>query len=86
MDQTLKQEADFRLSSILVPLLAIIAGVFMVVLDSTAMNVALSRLVVDFKTDLHTLQWVVTGYMLARLPLFRCQAGCLTGSEPRRSS
>lgn len=66
MDQTLKQEADFRLSSILVPLLAIIAGVFMVVLDSTAMNVALSRLVVDFKTDLHTLQWVVTGYMLAQ--------------------
>lgn len=66
MDQTLKQDADFRLSGILVPLLAIIAGVFMVVLDSTAMNVALSRLVVDFNTDLHTLQWVVTGYMLAQ--------------------
>ncbi|MEI2399824.1 DHA2 family efflux MFS transporter permease subunit [Paenibacillus phytohabitans] len=66
MDQTLKQDADFRLSGILVPLLAIIAGVFMVVLDSTAMNVALSRLVVDFNTDLHTLQWVITGYMLAQ--------------------
>lgn len=66
MEQTLKSDADFRLSSILVPLLAIIAGVFMVVLDSTAMNVALSTLVKDFNTDLHTLQWIVTGYMLAQ--------------------
>lgn len=58
--------AEFRLRSILVPLLAIIAGVFMVVLDSTAMNVALTRLVDDFHTDLPTLQWIVTGYMLAQ--------------------
>lgn len=66
MEGSLKSEADFRLSGILVPLLAIIAGVFMVVLDSTAMNVALSTLVHDFNTDLNTLQWVVTGYMLAQ--------------------
>ncbi|UQZ36417.1 MFS transporter [Paenibacillus sp. PK3_47] len=66
MEGSLKSEADFRLSSILVPLLAIIAGVFMVVLDSTAMNVALTTLVHDFNTDLNTLQWVVTGYMLAQ--------------------
>lgn len=66
MEQALKSDADFRLSSILVPLLAIIAGVFMVVLDSTAMNVALSTLVKDFHTDLNTLQWIVTGYMLAQ--------------------
>lgn len=66
MQQTVKEEAEFRLSGILVPLLAIIAGVFMVVLDSTAMNVALSRLVIDFKTDLTTLEWAVTGYMLAQ--------------------
>ncbi|WP_379138367.1 DHA2 family efflux MFS transporter permease subunit [Paenibacillus sp. sgz500958] len=66
MEHTVKSEADFKLTSILVPLLAIIAGVFMVVLDSTAMNVALSKLVDDFHTNLTTLQWVVTGYMLAQ--------------------
>ncbi|MEK5445608.1 DHA2 family efflux MFS transporter permease subunit [Paenibacillus sp. FSL R7-0331] len=66
MEGVMKEEADFRLSAILVPLLAIILGVFMVVLDSTAMNVALSTLVEDFHTDLTTLQWIVTGYMLAQ--------------------
>ncbi|WNR46243.1 MDR family MFS transporter [Paenibacillus roseipurpureus] len=58
-------EPEFKLTSILVPLIAIITGIFMVILDTTAMNVALSKLVVDFKTDLPTIQWAVTGYMLA---------------------
>ncbi|MEC0229416.1 MDR family MFS transporter [Paenibacillus alba] len=58
-------EPEFKISSILVPLIAIITGIFMVILDSTAMNVALSKLVVDFQTDLPTIQWTVTGYMLA---------------------
>ncbi|KQN97820.1 DHA2 family efflux MFS transporter permease subunit [Paenibacillus sp. Leaf72] len=58
-------EPEFRLASIIVPMIAIISGIFMVILDSTAMNVALSRLVIDFKTDLPTIQWTVTGYMLA---------------------
>ena len=66
MEQTLPSHANFKLTGILVPLLAIIAGVFMVVLDNTAMNVALSTLATDFGTDLKTLQWVVTGYMLAQ--------------------
>ncbi|GAA3402355.1 MDR family MFS transporter [Paenibacillus hodogayensis] len=56
---------DFKISSIIVPLIAIISGIFMVILDSTAMNVALSKLVIDFQTDLPTIQWAVTGYMLA---------------------
>ncbi|RKN75781.1 MDR family MFS transporter [Paenibacillus ginsengarvi] len=56
---------EFKMSSIIVPLIAIIFGIFMVILDSTAMNVALSKLVVDFQTDLPTIQWAVTGYMLA---------------------
>ncbi|MCC3373786.1 DHA2 family efflux MFS transporter permease subunit [Cohnella sp. REN36] len=56
---------EFRMSSILMPLIAIILGCFMVILDSTAMNVALSKLVVDFHTQLPTLEWTVTGYMLA---------------------
>ncbi|MGO4274034.1 MFS transporter, partial [Paenibacillus sp. TAF58] len=58
-------EPEFKISSILVPLIAIISGIFMVILDTTAMNVALSKLVIDFKTDLPTIQWTVTGYMLA---------------------
>ncbi|RTE03049.1 MDR family MFS transporter [Paenibacillus whitsoniae] len=58
-------EPEFKITSIIVPLIAIIVGIFMVILDSTAMNVALSKLVVDFKTDLPTIQWAVTGYMLA---------------------
>ncbi|MDR6882033.1 DHA2 family efflux MFS transporter permease subunit [Bacillus sp. 3255] len=58
-------QPEFKMTSILVPLIAIISGIFMVILDSTAMNVALSKLVVDFQTDLPTIQWTVTGYMLA---------------------
>jgi EmrB/QacA subfamily drug resistance transporter len=58
-------QPEFRMTSILVPLIAIIAGCFMVILDTTAMNVALSKLVVDFNTQLPTLEWTVTGYMLA---------------------
>ncbi len=50
----------------LVPLITIIIGIFMVVLDGTAVNVALQRLVVDFKTPLSTVQWTVTGYTLAQ--------------------
>lgn len=58
--------APFRISNILVPLIAIIAGVFMVVLDNTVMNVALPTLVQDFHSKLNILQWTVTGYMLAQ--------------------
>ena len=57
---------EFRISSIVVPLIAIIAGVFMVVLDNTVMNVALPKLVTDFHTQLPTLEWTVTGYTLAQ--------------------
>ncbi|MBW5448881.1 DHA2 family efflux MFS transporter permease subunit [Cohnella sp. CFH 77786] len=57
--------SDFRLSSILVPLIAMITGCFMVILDTTAMNVALSQLVKEFQVQLPTLEWTVTGYMLA---------------------
>jgi len=38
----------------------------MVVLDGTAVNVALPRLVRDFHSTLSTLQWTVTGYALAQ--------------------
>lgn len=57
---------EFRITRILVPLIAIIAGVFMVVLDNTVMNVALPKLVTDFHTQLPTLQWTITAYTLAQ--------------------
>jgi EmrB/QacA subfamily drug resistance transporter len=69
MEQTAaaaKPAQEFRLLSIMVPLISIIAGVFMVVLDGTAMNVALPKLTEDFHTTLPTLQWSITGYMLAQ--------------------
>jgi EmrB/QacA subfamily drug resistance transporter len=48
------------------PLLAIIVGIFMVILDSTAVNVAIPVLVKDFKSSLAVVQWTVTGYALAQ--------------------
>ena len=59
-------EAPFSMRAIMAPLVAIIVGVFMVVLDGTAVNVALPRLVVDLHSSLRTLQWTITGYALAQ--------------------
>jgi drug resistance transporter, EmrB/QacA subfamily len=50
---------------ILTALSAIIVGAFMVMLDSTAMNVLLPRLMEEFAVSYTTVQWVVTGYLLA---------------------
>jgi EmrB/QacA subfamily drug resistance transporter len=58
--------APFSVRSILAPLVALILGLFMVILDNTVVNVALPTLVTDFHSNLHTLQWVLTGYMLAQ--------------------
>ncbi|MBW7473776.1 DHA2 family efflux MFS transporter permease subunit [Paenibacillus oenotherae] len=66
IDQAARPAAEFRISSIIVPLIAIIAGVFMVILDSTAMNVALTHLSKDFNSTINTLQWTISGYLLAQ--------------------
>ncbi len=58
--------APFSMRAILMPLLTIIVGLFMVILDTTAVNVALPTLVKDFNSTLPSLQWVLTGYMLAQ--------------------
>ncbi|WP_145409620.1 DHA2 family efflux MFS transporter permease subunit [Paenibacillus xylanexedens] len=64
--QTLASNEDnFSLKTILPPLLAIIAGMIMVILDSTIVNNAIPKLVEYFATDLKTIQWTVTGYTLA---------------------
>ncbi|SDM37167.1 DHA2 family efflux MFS transporter permease subunit [Allokutzneria albata] len=44
---------------------AVVIGSFMAVLDSTVVNIALPRLTIEFQTSFATIQWVVTGYLLA---------------------
>ncbi|UUZ82827.1 MFS transporter [Paenibacillus sp. P26] len=57
-------ESPHALKSILGPLLAIIAGMFMIILDNTVVNVALSGWVREFNTSLAAIQWAITGYSL----------------------
>lgn len=45
--------------------LVVLLGVVMTMLDTTIVNVALSTLARDFHTTLATMQWAVTGYLLA---------------------
>ncbi|MNB73251.1 putative transport protein HsrA [compost metagenome] len=58
-------EESFSLKAIIPPLLAIIVGMIMVILDSTVVNVAIPALVDYFDTSLKTVQWTITGYTLA---------------------
>src|SRR6187399_2983608 len=43
----------------------VVLGAVMAILDTTVVNVALQALTLQFKTSFDTIQWVVTGYMLA---------------------
>jgi EmrB/QacA subfamily drug resistance transporter len=43
----------------------VILGMIMAMLDITVVNIAISHLIVEFKTSLETIQWVATGYTLA---------------------
>jgi EmrB/QacA subfamily drug resistance transporter len=52
--------------SLLVPLIAVVLGTFMVILDTTVVNVALPTLGQVFGTDLSVLQWVISAYLLAQ--------------------
>src|SRR5579864_2184912 len=63
---TTEPAPPFRMRAILAPLVAIIIGVFMVILDGTAVNVALPSLVRELHSGLPTIQWTVTGYALAQ--------------------
>ncbi|MEO3797668.1 DHA2 family efflux MFS transporter permease subunit [Nonomuraea sp. B10E15] len=45
--------------------LVVLMGVIMTMLDTTIVNVALGALARDFHTTLATMQWAVTGYLLA---------------------
>ncbi|WP_335972553.1 MFS transporter [Streptomyces sp. CA2R106] len=56
-------------------LVAVVAGVFMLVLDITIVNVALPDISDDFHSSLSDLQWVIDAYALA------LAAGLLTGGS-----
>lgn len=56
---------EFSIKKLIGPMMAVILGMIMVILDSTVVNVALPRLVEDFKTTVPTMQWAITGYTLA---------------------
>src|SRR6266487_1857005 len=43
----------------------VVAGTIMAILDATIVNVAIPTLGSDFHTSISTIQWVMTGYMLA---------------------
>ena len=43
----------------------VVLGVVMAILDTTVVNVALQALTLQFHTSFDTIQWIVTGYMLA---------------------
>jgi DHA2 family lincomycin resistance protein-like MFS transporter len=54
-----------RLPPATVRLLAVLlVGTFVVILNETAMNVALSRIMTDLAVDERTAQWLTTGFML----------------------
>ncbi|MCZ8522893.1 MULTISPECIES: DHA2 family efflux MFS transporter permease subunit [Paenibacillus] len=46
-------------------LIAIVMGTFVSVLNSSLMNVAMNKFVAVFGSSVNTVQWVITGYMLA---------------------
>lgn len=66
-ETTAGTEAPFSMRDILGPLVAIVIGIFMVILDGTAVNVALPKLQEEFELlNLSLVQWTVIGYALAQ--------------------
>ncbi|NKI24758.1 DHA2 family efflux MFS transporter permease subunit [Paenibacillus dendritiformis] len=59
------QGGEVSLKQLFAPLLAVIIGTFMVILDSTVVNVAIPTLVEYFDASLQSIQWSVTAYTLA---------------------
>lgn len=44
----------------------VVIGVFMSILDQTIVNIAIPRLQTAFGADIHSVQWVLTGYILTQ--------------------
>lgn len=58
-------QPEFSIKSLIMPLMAVIIGMIMVILDSTVVNVAIPNLQHYFNTSLKGIQWTITGYTLA---------------------
>lgn len=58
-------DQPFSIRPLIGPLMAVIIGMIMVILDSTVVNVALPQLMEDFQASVTKIQWTVTGYTLA---------------------
>ncbi|MED3564369.1 DHA2 family efflux MFS transporter permease subunit, partial [Bacillus xiapuensis] len=56
---------EFSMKRAFLQLTAVIAGMFMVILDSTVVNVAMDSLTKDMHSTLTTMSWTITGYTLA---------------------
>lgn len=59
------QQTEFSFKKILPVLLSVALGMFLVILDSTIMNVAVPKLMSAFNVSLSEIQWVITAYTLA---------------------
>ena len=53
--------------AILIMLLSVIIGMFMIVMDNTAVNIAIPTLVTEMNTTNVMIQWVVSAYTLAQV-------------------
>ncbi|MBB6671823.1 multidrug efflux MFS transporter [Cohnella nanjingensis] len=58
-------ERPFSIKTIIGPVMAVVVGMIMVILDSTVVNVAMPNLIHYFGTSVSTMQWAVTAYTLA---------------------
>lgn len=58
-------QPEFSIKALIMPLMAVIIGMIMVILDSTVVNVAIPNLQHYFDTSLKAIQWTITGYTLA---------------------
>jgi EmrB/QacA subfamily drug resistance transporter len=56
---------EFSMKKAFLQLTAVIAGMFMVILDSTVVNVAMDSLTKDMHSTITTMSWTITGYTLA---------------------
>ncbi|MBB3128687.1 EmrB/QacA subfamily drug resistance transporter [Paenibacillus rhizosphaerae] len=59
-------EQAVSIKAMIAPLATIVICIFMVFLDSTAMNVMLTELIGEFDSSFSSAQWALTGYTLAQ--------------------
>lgn len=62
---SLAPQPGFSIKSLIMPLMAVIIGMIMIILDSTVVNVAIPNLQTYFDTSLKSIQWTITAYTLS---------------------